>query len=533
MPEESSAQQAASSFLTRAVRNFIYSGVGTAAQFAIGFLFAGLTIRYLGEARAGYFMALAALTGLNALLGDFGLGTPAVRRVAILNAKGDLYTARLVVGSVCTASFASGLVVALSIMVFFPSVFEWSRLDVVYRGDAFWATFFTLGSFILTQASNPWRATYTALERYDLISALNTVFGMLQGVLGIAILTIIPTMAALAVVRLSLSLARFLVDSYFMRRLLHGVPWPTWVWREIRPMLSFGGWVYVGNTGLLLLGRVNSLILTTFLGSAALPYYELPQRIFGQVHTALDSQSRFLFPMFASYGDDAITQIKRLEDRLRWLVALASGALYTAIALVGPDLLGRVVSPEFGAQVRLPLVLACVQGFFEAQAIVPYFASWAVGSGKPNAIKELVQGSLVALAAFLLIPRLGFVGASVAQLWGIPVVIIHTLWVRRLVWRGADPWGWLHAMASPSLMIITWILTLEAGLHFLSLNPTMFYLLVVLGGGLGLAVVWLVERLMFPRKERWETLTQATQVLLQYMSPRRLIQEARARAAVR
>jgi len=97
-------------------------------------------------------------------------------------------------------------------------------------------------------------------------------------------------------------------------------------------MLGFGGWVYVGSIGQLLLGRANSHILTTFLGSAALPYYEIPQRIFSQAHSALSNQCQFHFPMLATYGDHAALEAKRVENRLRWLMAVLSSIFMGAIA---------------------------------------------------------------------------------------------------------------------------------------------------------------------------------------------------------
>jgi O-antigen/teichoic acid export membrane protein len=501
------------SFLARAVRNFLYSGLGTVASYIISFLFAGLSIRYLGEARAGFFMSLAALTGVNAFLGDFGLGTPIVRRVAALNAQESKATAGVLVGSVFTISLGSSLVIAVLIITFSAQIFAWSRLDAIYREDTLWAILLTMGGFVLGQVSNPWRAVYTALERYDLISLLNTVFGILSGVCGVLVLSAVPSMAAIASVRLTLGLVRFLLDAYMMRRLLRVVPWPAWAWHRVRPMLNLGGWVYLGTVGQFLLTKVNSLVLTTFLGSAALPYYEFPQRIYRQAHAALASQYGFLFPMFASYGENAAARIRGLEDRLRWFLALSSGTVYTGLALVGSDVLRRLVSPDFAAGARIPLYLACAQGTFHAQAIVPYRASWAVGSGKANAFLDLSQGTLVALTAFLLIPRMGFIGASIAHLWVAPIAVVHTLWVRQVISPGADRWAWLRPMVSPGLMIIIWILTVEIGTSVATSGSIGYYLLVLLGGGIGWSIVWLVERLVFPSYECWETLMQAARVV--------------------
>ena len=56
-----------------------------------------------------------------------------VRRVAVLYAQNDLPTARGVISSVLVVNIATALPIALLILLFFPSVFAWTRLDNVYR----------------------------------------------------------------------------------------------------------------------------------------------------------------------------------------------------------------------------------------------------------------------------------------------------------------------------------------------------------------------------------------------------------------
>jgi O-antigen/teichoic acid export membrane protein len=493
-------------FLHRAVRNSFFSGFGTLSNFVLGFLFAGLTIRYLGEARAGYFMALAALTGLNAMLGDFGLGVPAVRRVAALNREGDLATARKVIGSVCTASLASSVAISVPIFCCFSPIFIWTRLSSEFHDDAFWAMVWTLGNFVVSGISTPWRATYNALERYDLISIPDSLFGLLSGLCGIATLMVVPTMGALAAVRLVLSVARLVVDACLTRRLVCGTIWPTWCWRLIRPLLSFGTWVYVGNLGSVLLGRLVSLILTTLLGSAALPYYEWPQRLYSQVHNSLASQSQFLFPMLASYGDGAGQQIHRLEDRLRWFIAVGSGAIYCCLASLGPVVVSLVVSPEFAERVRPLLYVACAQGFFQAQDIVPYYTSHAMGLGRPNSLIFLGQGLAVAGTAFLLIPILGCLGAGLAQLWVIPAVLVHQIWVRKVITPDLPWWGWIKSYNSVLLMVLGW-LSMSLLVHRLLHPGVLADCAGALGGAVcGLAVLVVIEAVLCRENQRWTTL---------------------------
>lgn len=503
-----------SPLLHRAVRNSVFTGLGSVSTFVVGFVFAGLTIRYLGEARAGYLLALQAVIGLSSLLGGFGLGTPSIRRIAILHNQDDLTTARGVVGSVATVNIGTGLLLSLLIILFFPTVFAWTRLDVAHFSDAFWATLFVSGSFLLAQMASSWQAVYEALQRYDLVTGLATAFGLLSGAVGIVVLTLSPTMSAIASAHLAIGAIRLGCDAYLVKRLLNRVPMPTWKWNEIRSMLGFGGWTYLGSLGIFLFTNADRLILTTFLGSAALPYYAVPQRLYLQIHGALTGQSQFLFPMLSAFGDEAAAQIERVEDRLRWFVALLSGMTYTLLTLVGTSILSRLVSPAFARQATLPLVLACLQGFCHAQMIVPYYSIWAVGDARPNSILPLMNGILVIATSVVLIPRLGFVGASLAQLWVVVIVIVHTFWVRRIISPQLRSWNWLSTLISPSLMILTWLLATRIGIFFLTPGPITFGIIILIGGVVGLVVVWLIEHIFFPKRDRWITLLRALEIMI-------------------
>ncbi len=243
---------------------------------------------------------------------------------------------RSVIGS-APGTLETSIVFSTLILATFPVMYSWSRLEPQYRPDAFLATVLICISFSITQVDLVWQATYQALERYDILSLLSTVFGLLLGIVGIITLKTLPTMGAVAGITAVIWMLRLLCDLLIVSRIVGKLPMPAWNWPEVKPMLSFGGWTYLSSVGGILFNQLDRLLVTAVLGSAALPYYAVPQRIFTQIHTALVDQSRFLFPMFSSLGDEARNQIERLEDRLRWYIAVLSGVAYSAIELTWPD----------------------------------------------------------------------------------------------------------------------------------------------------------------------------------------------------
>lgn len=498
--------------LQRAVRNSVFSGLGTLATLVLNFAFAGLTIRFLGEARGGYILALQALLGISVLFGGALLTTPAIRRVAVLKSAGEDKIMRSVIGSVLTVNLVTSIVFSVLILAMFPIMYSWSRLEPQYRPDALLATLLICVSFSLTQVDLVWQATYQAFERYDLLSLLSTVFGLLLGIAGIITLKTLPTMGAVAGITVTIWTLRLLVDLFIVSRIVGKLPVPDWNWPEVKPMLSFGSWTYLSSVGGILFNQLDRLLVTAVLGSAALPYYAVPQRVFTQIHTALVDQSRFLFPMFSSMGDAARYEIERLEDRLRWYIAVLSGIAYTGLALVGPVILGLLIGHDFANVAFWALLAVCLQGFVHSQMIVPYFNSWAMGYAPANTIAQLILGVLVISTAFILVPRIGFIGASIAQLWNIPVVFFHSLWIRRKLSRGLPLWGWLWPYISPLLMIGIWLavtLFIARGNTTLTLSYIAAVLVGALAGGITL---WLTEVILFSQYERWETLMRAIAV---------------------
>lgn len=505
MSEPGKASPRRPPFLRKAFRSAATSAAGSLATAVVQLVFAGLAIRYLGTSRAGFFLTLQTLTGLNLVLGDLGLGAAAIRQVAALNAAGRDEESAKTVAAVSAVTGVTAMLLAAVLVIFFDALFAWSRLDAQYYEDAKLATYITMLGFVISQVTGPWRATYAALQRYEIEGVMNTATGVISGIGGIIALSVVPSMTALAIVRTSVYMGRAILDSRIVGPLIGAVPWPRFSWTRIRPLTSFGFWTLVDSVSSTILARANTIILTQFLGSAALPYYELPQRTFALIHGALARQSHFLLPLLATYGDDVVNQVRRTEDRLRWLVSVVGVVIYVGMAITGPLVLAYLVSPEFASHSRWVLYVTCVQGFVHSVDIIPYFASLAIGTARPNALATMLQGLLVSATAFLLIPVYGVFGAALSQLWVIVTVAMHTRWVGQLVPRQPDSAPRLSAYVSPLAMALVWIGCWQLVNMVLDgvLAVAVSLAFGAFAGGLTLLII---ERMFFRKRQRLETL---------------------------
>jgi len=327
-------------------------------------------------------------------------------------------------------------------------------------------------------------------------------------------------MAALAIVSFLIPLIHIVVTIRIVRHLTCGLVLPKWNFSEIRLMFGFGSWAYLGSLSSLLADGLDKIILTTLLGSQSLPYYVLGQKTIRRIHTALAGQSQFLFPMLANQGERVGTVVNQIEDRYRWFVAFLSAMIYGILAMAAYPLLVALIGEEFAKTALLPFTLACLQGYFISQAIVPYYVSWSEGRGAPNAILSLLLGIFIAVTTVLLVPRFGILGASIAQLWAGLLSILWVCWVsllgRRFSWQGT-----FRPLVSPSIALA--IMFLGAGVA----NRTIHIGWICYIGTAGVIALFsgftgiIIERLYFEKFKCLDTLMAAINIVVGYFKNRK------------
>jgi len=496
-----------------AVSHSVYSFIGTASNFAISLLFAGFTIRYLGNDRAGYFITLSAILSISQLTGGLGIGNPALRRMSELYAKGDMYLGGRIAGSILLVNLTIGSFACVGCLAFFQQIYVWSKLPDAYHSEALWCTVFTAVCFVVDQAGNSLRLVYPACQRQDIKNLSISCVGFLGGICRILCLKWFPNMAAVSIVNLGVSMGWIILDFNLTRRLLGRWILPAWEWGEIRPMFRFSVWENIQALGIYATTTADRFILTTFLGSGVLPYYAIAQRFFQQIHGALSQQFSFMFPLLAASGGDVFGDVAKIQDRARWFLAALGALLYAGLFQVGPHFLCLLISPEFAAHARWPVYLVCVQGLFFSFAIANFFFLYAVGDGSRNALFNVGNGLGICVIAWILIPRFGYLGASLAQLLVVVSVVLYSLSSRRLLRISVSLWDYLSAYCSPlclfavsgtaSVLLRNWA---DGSLVRLLISS-------VITVATGVTALLLTEQIIFRDRKRLATLYAAVSIL--------------------
>jgi O-antigen/teichoic acid export membrane protein len=498
--------------LRLAVRNYLFSSCGTLITAFVSILVGGLTIRFLGDQRAGYLMMLQAILGTTANLAGLGFGAAGIRRVSVLSKEYRLPELRIVVGIVLVISIAIGVIGIAVLLLGFPKIFEWSRIDGAFNQDAFLATMLIGATFFIQQVTGVYTMLFAGFQRYDIIASLKAGQRVISAGLSLIVLMSFPSMMSLSLVLLFIESGRLLLSTRIARQLVQGAIRPAWDCSEARTMLTFGGWAYLNSVASILMQSADKLLLTSIGGSALLPYYALGQNVVQQAHGALVSQSEFVFPMLAG-SQEKTEYLSSIEDRLRWFTALSSAVLYGVLATTAYPLLSRLIGAAFAVR-ALPLYLiACVQGFFLAQTIVPFYIGWAEGQAKPNAIVMSLNGLLVATSIAVMAPHLGALGASLGQLWVAPMALVLAAWVM-IKGRRFNLQRLMRPMITPAASLLVWGMVTWLSWHSRGDGVVKFLLISGVGGGSAILASVLLEYVMFPGFNCVQTTLSAVRVVI-------------------
>jgi len=380
-----------SDLLAKAVNNSKWTAIGSLMTAILGFLFAGLTIRWLGEAEAGFAIAIATIVGINNTFSGLGLGAAATRLISRAYEENNLGEIQKIAGVCFTTSLAFGLF-GFCIFAFGSAwIVQWSK----YEGNASigrWYCILLGLAFLLQQITGYFKIFLASLQRFDWQTKINTTFMLANGILGITFLKAFPNILTLGIISLALSILSCLCTGFIVTKILGFLTRPSWDQVMFIELWSFGKWVYLTQIKVIFFTGVDKIFLTSVFGSSSLPFYTFAQRIYITVHQMLVGQSSYLFPMLSAQGDKLEVVAEQIEDRLRWFIGLIAGFVYSGLIIAGPALLTIMVSAEFSSKASFQLFIFCWVGYIHGNAIVPFFFGLSKGDARGNWIFHMIIG---------------------------------------------------------------------------------------------------------------------------------------------
>ncbi len=499
--------------LKKAIRNSSFVTIGQVVNLLLGLLFAGMTIRYLGTAVAGFFIIASSILVWAQMAGGGSFQGPSILKLAQYFVEKDWQRSKDLLRTVTSANLIISLPFALASIIAFPILFSWSRLELGYREDALIVVILISLSFVLEQWSFGLKAVYEGHNRFDISSYNSIFFGIAGNLAKLGILIIFRSMVELALVSLIISSLKMMTDTIIVRHLIGSVIIPGWKKGVLRPLMSFGIWSWIGNTSNVIFYNLTNLLVARSLGSSALTYVALPQNIVFQIGSFISSSAYFLFPTLAAQGNSVQKDIIRIEDRMRWFINLISFAIYGGLFLAGPWFLRIIVTQDYAVKAFLPLAIYCLFGIASTQTLVNTFSTMALGRINANVLTGLFVSILALVTTVVLLPKVGYIGICIAQLWNIPGTVLHTIWSRKIMGLEKSAVKAWQPLFSPAIGFLLWT---SLVFLFQFLFPDVIVLQVaiwLIGSLLYLVAVWIQETVFFPSLQRWATINRASRII--------------------
>jgi len=389
----------------------------------------------LGTEQFGIWMLVNALTGTLSVM-HFGLGDATVKYVSSHRARGDWQGVVRVVRSTQTVYGCLGIFSLLVIVAGAPFLaHRVFKIELSLQALAITAIRIAGMGLAVRFVNNVFAAALQGFERFDL-SARVTIITKAVTISGIVIVVALgyglePLLwvsvicAGLGAVALAIVTKTLITGLHF---------WPMLDRAALREVFGFGFYSWLSAIAGTIFAQADVLLVGVLLGTVAVTYYSVCQKLAMQVHAFLAAGSAFLFPMSsvaAEQGD--LRQMKRIYTHALSLIAVLSAAIGVPIFLFSQSILTHWMGADFASHASGLLKILIFGYALLATSIVPYNVLNGTGRVRANMIFAWLSLAVVTGGILVLVHLAGLGGAAWAKVMNIGPLFLAMAYVQRRV----------------------------------------------------------------------------------------------------
>jgi len=372
----------------------------------------------LGTADFGLLMLTTAITGVGAA-GSLGMGAATIKFVSGAMGRNDRVEALGVVRTTLALALAGTTLIAAIIAAGAPllAVHVFERM-----GDSHHVTLALVATainLVLAQADAVYACGLRGLERFSTAARLEIGFKSGTVLVSMAVAWLTHDLLFVLIATGLVLTASALAKGIALGRLLGGsVLAPSLADRErLRSVLGFGWWNWLAGLGALLFVHADRLLIGALVGAKAVGYYAVCTQLASQVHALPAAAMAFLFPLMSRrlQTDDAAA-LTRLRNYGVMVNLALSVALGLGMFVAGPTVLAWWMGAEFAAASGLVLLWLTLAYFVLSLNVAPYYLLLGHNEARYVSVANLAGGGMGILAAVILLPTLGVIGAAQARL---------------------------------------------------------------------------------------------------------------------
>ena len=391
-------------------------------------------VHHLGAELYG-FLVLVGITTSNVAMIDLGLGEAAIKFIAEEHAAGNWLSLRRVFWTSLFAYLGLAGTGAMLMIALAPWLLHVLNIPPGLTAIATQVFYLSAAGLVVSMTGGVVATVPLALERFDIVSRVNTLMGGGQLLLSVGLLHWGYSIRALVVAGALLQTASLVANALVVRALLPEVGLPCWHVATLRRMWRFGSLVTVSQVGASLLFHCEKFLLSGLLSVAVVAYYIIPYNVIASAGRIPLTLSVVLFPAFARlHAGGNRARVLDLFLRSTKYVMLIAIPLGLALGLVSRPFLTAWMGAELAGHSAVVLGVLAMAFTVDALSSPALYAIRAMDRPDLPAKYLLAQLALHIPLCFLLIRHYGVVGGAAAWLIRVALnTILLTGSVTRLI----------------------------------------------------------------------------------------------------
>jgi O-antigen/teichoic acid export membrane protein len=397
-------------------RSAMLSLLGEGTPLLAGLVSMPYLVRGLGPEEFGLLSIAWVLLGYFGLF-DLGLGRATVKFAAEHLGRAEVHLLDRLIGTSLVLQFVLGTCGALVLAALTPIlVHRFFKIPPHLVPDARLTLLILAVGLPFVLTLNCLRGVLEAAQRFDLINYVkipsNSALFLVPAILALLQIGLPVIVLCMVLIRAAATLTYLVLCRYAL---------PSWHFElsldshVLTRLLRFGGWVTTSNVVGPILVYMDRFFIGSALTVAAVGFYTAPADMVNRMLVVPVSLAAALFPAFSSMdGAGAKGQIGVFYGRAIKYVALTLGPLLLSVAYFAHEILRLWLGPAFAAKSGTVLAILALSVLVNALAYLPYIL--LQGTGRPDipARFHLLELPLYAILLWILVPRMGLVGAAVA-----------------------------------------------------------------------------------------------------------------------
>lgn len=399
-----------------------------AVGIALGLVLTPYLVRTLGDRQYAIFLFAGIFANWCGLV-DFGMTLTAGRFITIDHTRRDVR------GLNETASTAMAVFATLGLLAFAVAVLTALTAKIGWAGVSdinLIATVFLIAgaAFAVSKLSDGCAGIVTGVLRQDLFGATALFFRLATGLMMFAVLYFGGRVTALVIGSLVIGILNLLTLAFLAHRACPSLRLSFSRIRraKIRTLCGYSVWNFVNQTGDLLIGRSDLIVIASLLSLVDMAHYNLAVvtliSYYGSFMQAMTLWQMNWFAHLFSQNDDALFRYSRIFSRkiMTWIAVFMSFSL----VFFGKAFLIRWIGPTYLDAFPALILVAGSMAFYRGAGEVNIRVLQAVARHRRLALFIVLQGVMsVALSILFVACHGGLFGAALGTV--LPALVVHGL----------------------------------------------------------------------------------------------------------